>query len=138
MTDPEGLAKVIKLLVVSTDQLVQEGLAQRVNAYVHSDPPVEVFIVACGDQADARLTETTTRLELLGVGVSGEVGGSDVTAAVDSALSHFGAHRILVSASPSRIAQWFHRDLSHRLQNRTTAIVETIAEPVSGRPDSTD
>lgn len=123
---------MMRVLVVATDDLDQEELGRRIDGYVHSDPPVDVLVVAAGDHADALLEETVTRVELLGVSVTGEVGAADVAAAVDSALSRFRAHRVLVPASPSRVARWFHRDLPHRLANHTNAMVESIAVPVGG------
>ncbi|MEZ5244936.1 MAG: hypothetical protein R2707_07560 [Acidimicrobiales bacterium] len=129
---------MLKLLVVATDDLDQEALGRRIDGYVHSDPPVDVYVVAAGDHADDLLEETITRVELLDASVAGEIGAVDLTVAVDAALSRFAAHRVLVSASPSRVAQWLHRDVPHRLQRRTKAIVESIAVPVGGGLGSGD
>lgn len=117
----------MKLLLVATPEIDEESVMRRVGGYVRSDPPVAVHVIATGDGAPDRLTGLTARLEQLGVGVTGGLAHGDLVAAVERAaeVSSFG--RILVSSPVSRIQRWLHADVPHRLQRRTSAVVESVA-----------
>lgn len=121
----------MRLLVVATAEIDEEALVQRVGGYLRSDPPVAVHVVATGDGAPDRLAGLTARLERLGVEVTGEVARDDVVAAVERAAVGSSFGRILVSSPRSRIQQWLHADLPHRLRRRINAPVESVAARMS-------
>ena len=121
----------MRLLVVATPEIDEASLIRRVDGYVHSDPPVEVHVIATGDGAPDRLTGLIAQLERLGVEVSGGVAHDDVVAAVERIAEGLSFGRILVSSPLSRIQQWLHADLPHRLGRRISAPVESIASRVA-------
>lgn len=125
----------MKLLVVATPEIDEESLVQRVGGYVRSDPPVAVHLIASGDGAPDRLTGLTARLERLDIPVTGELAHGGLVTAVERAAEGSSFGRILVSSPASRIQRWFHADVPHRLQRRTSALVESVAplEATTGR-----
>lgn len=118
---------MLKLLVVATREIDEASLIRRVDGYVHSDPPVEVHVIATGDGGPDQLQGLVTQLERLGVAVTGEVAHDDLVAAVERTAEGSSFGRILVSSPSSRIRQWLHADLPHRLRRRISAPVESIA-----------
>ena len=122
---------MMRLLVVATPEIDEVSLVKRVHGYVHSDPPVEVHVIATGDGAPDRLTGLITQLERLGVEVTGAVAHDDLVAAIERTAEGSSFGRVLVSAPTSRIQQWLHSDLPHRLGRRINAPVESVATRVT-------
>lgn len=117
--------------MVATPEIDEVSLVKRVDGYVHSDPPVEVHVIATGDGAPDRLTGLITQLERLGVEVTGAVAHDDLVAAIERTAEGSSFGRVLVSAPTSRIQQWLHSDLPHRLGRRINAPVESVATRVT-------
>jgi hypothetical protein len=70
----------------------------------------------CCDEAEGVLREAIPVLsDAAGSRVSGVIGSHDPFAAVWDALNDGGYDEVIVSPHPSRISQWLHLDLPHRI-----------------------
>jgi CIC family chloride channel protein len=135
--DPRGR----RILVVGNQSLGGRALMTELERRAQRNSGIHVHVVV-PLPAGADLTEARDRLESqlglladLGVGASGEIGGSDPLAAIETAIRREPASEIILSTLPPGRSRWIRSSLANSVERRFHLPCVTVHDPDRSAPE---
>jgi hypothetical protein len=151
-TQQQTATDVRRILVVANETVGARELLDEI-ARRTKGRPVEVKVVApalvqsrlkegfgevdeAREDAQARLEKSVEAIGRLGIEVSGEVGDSDPTLAIEDALRTFPADELIISTHPPDRSTWLERDLVERAHRELQLPITHVVVDLEARAES--